>query len=191
MRFLLVLVLLAAAPARADELASLLSSGPLVRVETTADGRFKEALAIADVDAPADVVWQVLTDFEAYASFMPRMQSCVVTREGKDALLDIKLDTPLVSTRYTNRMIVDEAGRKIAVRQERGDLKGSRSAWRVVALGERRARVYYGGVVRNFSSLAESMEDDQQTLTIGINVVSLMAAIKAVKGRSEQVAKNG
>jgi hypothetical protein len=187
---LLAAAALAFAPAvRADELSSLLSTGPLVRIETDPSGKFKEGLAIADVDAPADVVFAVLTDFPTYATWMPRMKSCEVTKDGADSLLDIKLDTPLVSTRYTNRATVDAANRVVKVRQEKGDLKGSRYHWRVVPLGENRARIYYGGVVRNFSSLAEGLEDDQQTITIGINVVSLMAAIKAVKVRAETVAR--
>lgn len=181
--------LVTAPVARADELGALLSTGPLVRLETDASGKFKEALAIADVDAPVDTVWRVLTDFGTYAQWMPRVKSCAVTKDGADSLLDIKLDTPLVSTRYTNRMTVDDAKKTIKVRQEKGDLKGSRYHWRVVPLGERRARIYYGGVVKNFSSLAEGLEDDQQTITIGINVVSLMAAIKAVKVRAESVAR--
>ncbi len=189
----LVLVVAAtvAPAARADELAALLSAGPLVRIETDLAGKYKEGLAIADVDAPADVVWQVLTDFSGYKGFMPRVSKCDVERDGADYLLDMKLDTPFVSTRYTNRAVVDDAARTIKIKQEKGDLKGSRYHWRVVPLADgKRTRVYYGGIVRNFSSVAESMEDDQQTITIGINVVTLMATVKAVKQRSELVAKS-
>jgi hypothetical protein len=58
-----------------------------------------------------------------------------------------------------------------------------------VPLGAGQSRIYYSGAVKNFSSVAESFEDDQQTLTIGINVVSLMAATKAVKERAELVSR--
>lgn len=174
-----------ATPARADDVGALLAKGPLVRLETDGNGRFRQATCIADVNADADLVWRVLTDYEQYQFFMPRMEKLVVTREGNDALMDIKLDTPLVATRYTNRMSPDHANKTLNVRQVKGDLSGSNYQWRVVPLGAGQARVYYSGVVKNFSSVAESFEDDQQTLTIGINVVSLMAATKAVKERAE------
>jgi len=48
-------------------------------------------------------------------------------------------------------------------------------------------RIYYGGVTRNFSSMAQRLEDDQQTITVGVNVVGLMAAVKAIKTRAEAV----
>ncbi len=192
LRNALVLTALAtlAVPAHADELSSLLNAGPLVRIETDPTGKYKEGLAIAEVDAPVEVVWKVLTDFTGYKGWMPRVTKCDVERDGADYLLDMKLDTPFVSTKYTNRATVDDAARTIKIKQEKGDLKGSRYHWRVVPLADgKKTRIYYGGVVRNFSSIAEGMEDDQQTITIGINVVTLMATVKAVKQRSEVVAR--
>lgn len=178
-----------AMPARADEVGGLLVKGPLVRIETDAAGKFRQATCIADVHADADVVWRVLNDFEQYKFFMPRMEKLEVTREGNDALMDIKLDTPLVATRYTNRMSPDHASKTLSVRQVKGDLSGSSYQWRVVPLAAGQARIFYSGVVKNFSSVAESFEDEQQTLTIGINVVSLMASAKAVKERAELVSR--
>jgi ribosome-associated toxin RatA of RatAB toxin-antitoxin module len=178
-----------AAPARADELGDLLAKGPMVRLETDSKGKFRQATCIADVNAEADLVWRVLTDYEQYLFFMPRMEKLEVTREGNDALMDTKLDTPLVATRYTNRMIPDHATKTLTVRQVKGDLSGSHYQWKVVPLSTGRSRIFYSGVVKNFSSVAESFEDDQQTLTIGINVVSLMAATKAIKERAELVSR--
>jgi hypothetical protein len=112
-----------------------------------------------------------------------------VTREGAEALMKVKLDTPLVATSYTNRMSPDAVNKTMNVRQVKGDLSGSRYLWRLTALGEGKTRITYSGIVKNFSSIAESLDDEQQTLTIGINVVSLMAQVKAVKGRAEMLAK--
>jgi carbon monoxide dehydrogenase subunit G len=185
----LVVALLFAPALRADELAGLLAAGPLVRIEADPAGKYKEGLAIADVDAPIDLVWSVLKDFPGYATWMPRVQKCDVTRDGADYLLEMKIDTPLVSTRYTNRVSVDDVAKTMRIRHEKGDLKGTRYQWRVVPLDARRTRLYYSGVIKNFSSVAESMEDDQQTITIGINVASLLATIKSVKARAELVAR--
>lgn len=186
---LLGLASVSAPAARADEVGDMLTKGPLVRIETDASGKYRQATCIADVAADADTVWRVLNDYEQYRFFMPRMSKLEVTREGNDALMDIKLDTPLVATRYTNRMSPDHAAKVLTVRQVKGDLSGSHYQWKVLALGQGRARIYYSGVIKNFSSVAESFEDEQQTLTIGINVVSLMAATRAIKERSELVVR--
>ena len=183
-RFLLAAILLAPALAHADDVGDLLHTGPLVRIETDSAGKLKQATCIADVDAPIDMVWKVLSDYESYRFFMPRMKTLDITKDGDDTLLAIKLDTPLVSTSYTNRQHPDLATHTMTVKQEKGDLSGSRYQWHLVALGDR-TRIFYSGLIKNYSSLAESFEDDQQTLSIGINVVSLMATAKAVKGRAE------
>ncbi len=193
--FVAAALLVGAGPVRADELGDLLRGGPIVRIESDSAGKLRSATCIADVDAPIDTVWKVLTDYDAYRFFMPRIKSLEVSHEGGDALLAIKLDTPLVSTSYTNRQHADAATHTINVKQVEGDLSGSHYQWRLVSLGPSRTRIFYAGIVKNYSSIAESFEDDQQTLSIGINVVSLMASAKAVKGRAEQlqeqVAKGG
>lgn len=182
---LAVVAVLLAFGARADELSDLLKAGPLVRIETSPDGKLKQSTCIADVDAPIDTVWKTLVDFDSYRFFMPRIKSMEVTREGQETLIAIKLDTPLVSTNYTLRYHPDEATHTMRVAQEKGDLSGSTYLWRVIPLGDGRTRIYYSGLIKNFSSLAEGLDDDQHTITIGINVVSLMATAKAIKGRAE------
>lgn len=184
------LVLALGSPAaRADDLGGFLATGPAVRIETDASGKLKQSTCLADVNANIDTVWKVLTDYEQYRFFMPRIDKLEVTREGNDALLTLKLDTPLVATSYTNRATPDAANFILNVKQVKGDLSGSRYQWKLTKLSDSRTRISYSGVVKNFSSVAESLDDDQQTLTIGINVVSLMASVKAVKGRAEQLQK--
>ncbi len=70
--------------ARADDLGAVLAKGPLVRIETDEGGKYRQATCIADVAADADTVWRVLTDYEQYQFFMPRMTKLEVTREGNE-----------------------------------------------------------------------------------------------------------
>ena len=185
--FAVAVVTLAAASAHADDVGDLLHAGPLVRIESDSAGKLKQATCIADVDAPIDTVWKVLTDYEQYRFFMPRVKSLDISYDGVDALLAFKIDTPLVTTSYTNRQHPDPATHTVTVKQEKGDLSGSRYSWHLVSLSEGKTRIYYAGLIKNYSSIAESFEDEQQTLSIGINVVSLMASAKAVKSRAELV----
>lgn len=173
-------------PAMADDLSRLLEVGPLVRVETDEEGRFRQGLAVADIDAPPEAVWQVLTDFTAYPTFMPRIERIDVRRTGTDYLVAFELDTPLVSTRFTNRYTLDLDRRIVRVRQVEGDLKGSRFEWRIEPRAKG-SRVFYSGVVKNFSTLAQSLDDEQQSMTIAVNVVSLLSSLRAVKERAEKL----
>ena len=50
-------------------------------------------------------------------------------------------------------------------------------------------RITYSGVVRNFSSVAERLDDEQQSITIGINVVSVLQGAKALKREAERRTK--
>ena len=181
-----VVVVVAALPARADQIGDMVKAGPLVRIESDPKtGKLKQAVCITDVDAPLETVWKVLLDYPAYKFFMPRVDKIEVVYDGKDALVSLKLDTPLVSTTYTNRMSADDVTHTISVKNEKGDLAGSRYFWRLTAVGEGRTRITYSGLIKNYSAMAESFEDEQQTLSIGINVVSLMATAKAVQARAE------
>lgn len=189
-RLLFAAVLSFAPSAAADELDELLIKGSVVRLETDAAGKLSRCTCIADIDAPADIVWKILTDFESYRFFMPRMDKLEVSRLADgSALMKIRLDTPLSATVYTNRLTADAARRTLDIRQVDGDLKGSNYSWRVVPRGAGRSRVYHTGVVKNFSAIAQTFEDEQQTITVGVNVVSLMAPTNALKNRAEAMAR--
>ncbi|MBI5496060.1 MAG: hypothetical protein HY904_13635 [Deltaproteobacteria bacterium] len=179
-------LLLAAGGTRADELGDLLSGGPLVRVEHGEDNRFRRALCLADVDAPVEVVWAVIAEPSRYKEFMPRVKRITVVDEGPNQkLVSYLLDTPFSDTAYTLRFKLDPVARTIDARHVSGDIRGSEYAWKLTAQGPETTRIHYGGVTRNYSSVAQRFEDDSQTVTVGVNVVGLMAAVKAVKSRSE------
>lgn len=187
----LLLGLLGVAPllagaAHADELTQMLRGGPVVRIETNSAGGFQKGTAVADVNAPADRVWQVLTDYEAYDKFLPLVEEADVERQAGHTLIDFELDTPFVSTSYTNKYTERPEERTLIVDNVKGDLKGTSFTWKVVPRGEG-CRIYLTGAVKNYSAMLQRFEDDQQTITIGVNVGTLMQSIKAIKQRAEQL----
>ncbi|MEW5850564.1 MAG: SRPBCC family protein [Myxococcota bacterium] len=183
-------VLGAAGGVAADELTDLLRGGPVVRVEQSEAGKFKRVLAIADVEAPLAQVWEVLNSQEKFSQFMPRVKRISVRQEGPMAkAVSYVLDTPFMDTSYTLRWSPREADHTIKVEHVSGDIKGSEYEYKLVSVSPERTRVYYGGVTRNFSSMASRFEDDQQTITVGVNVTSMLAGLKAIKLRSETLWK--
>ena len=53
------------------QLARLFEQGNMVLVKTNPDGTLKEVVAGALVNAPLDVVWEVINDYPHYPEFMP------------------------------------------------------------------------------------------------------------------------
>ena len=72
----------------------------MVSIETETDGKFAAAIGLADVAAPIDRVWAVLTEFGAYHEFVPRVvQSAVTTAEG-GLLATFEIESPGPNTSY-------------------------------------------------------------------------------------------
>ena len=63
----------AARPGLAQDFSELLREGPVVAVRHGANGKFDRAVAVADVKAPPDVVWRVISDFAHYHQFVPKL----------------------------------------------------------------------------------------------------------------------
>lgn len=179
---------LLARPAAADALTDALKDGPLVRVEVDKQGRFKRSTVILDVDAPVDQVWATLADFKSYPTYMPRCEEVEVQHKPPYVYVEMDIDTPLVSTSYKSRYQLFPEKRQADIKVVDGDIEGSEFTWKMEGIGER-TRITYTGVIRNFSSVAESLDDDQQSITIGINVVSLLQAAKALKQEAERRVK--
>jgi ribosome-associated toxin RatA of RatAB toxin-antitoxin module len=174
-----------ALPAAADPLTEQLKEGPLVRVEVDKEGRFKRSTVLMDVAAPVDAVWATLADFKSYPTYMPRCEEVEIKKKGGYTFVEMELDTPLVSTSYTSRYQMLPKEKKVHVRVVDGDIEDSEFHW-ALAPSPVGTRITYSGVVRNFSSVAERLDDEQQSITIGINVVSVLQAAKALKREAER-----
>ena len=180
-----------AASARADDLTELLKGGPVVRLEYSDKGKVKRVTAVADVYAPRQHTWDVLNAQEKYKEYMPRIKRVSVRPEGPDSkLVSYVLDTPFVDTSYTLRW-KEEPGFKMVCTQVSGDLRGSSYAWRMEELGPEHTRVFFEGITAGYSSIAQRFEDDQQTITVGINVVTQLVTVKSIKQRAEQYHRQG
>ena len=190
----LVLVLLPL-PALAQDLQELLAKGPVVLMETDAKGRFSQATAIIAIEQPIEKVWAISTDFARFKDVMPKVvKSDVIEVAATESVkkagqrqidLTLEIEVPGSNPEYTFRYTIDDAKREMAGQWQSGDLKGSTTRWRLVPAGPSRTLLHYSAATKNFSAMAASLEDDQQTITVGVNVSAALATVKAVKRKAE------
>jgi ribosome-associated toxin RatA of RatAB toxin-antitoxin module len=132
-------------------------------------------------------VWRALIKMEDFKDFMPKVVTSEVLRREKNEM-DVRfvLDVPGPDTDYTIRYTKDEAKKTLTGTWAAGDLKGSRWFWKIEPAEGGKTLLSQQVSVKNFSSILASVEDDQQTMTVGVNVSSALAAGKALKKKCEQ-----
>lgn len=169
------------------DITPMLQRGPVVQVEEAKGGKFGQATAVTLVNAPPEKVWAVLVNMQDFKSFMPKVTTSDVSKKGEKAFeVHFVIDVPGPDTDYTVRFAPDEATKTLSGNWVSGDLKGSTWLWKLETAAEGKTLVTHTISVKNFSSIAQSLEDEAQTVTVGINVGSVLAATKAVKRRVEE-----
>lgn len=173
--------------ARAETLEALLAKGTVMLVEDDAQGKFASATGIVEIGAPIDKVWATITDYASYKSFVPRVVSAkIVAGVGTyDPHVKLEIDTPVFNTVYTVHFHLNEATHTITGEWVEGALKGSHWEWRMETPSPGKTIVYYKSVSKNFSAFVESLDDKQQTMTVGVNVGGVLTVLHAIKKRAE------
>ena len=166
----------------------LLANGPVATIQSSAKGKFERATAVIDIQATPAEVWRTATDFASYRYFLPKVvKSDVLSATPTQVQVKLEVDVPISNAKYTFRYDLDPAAFKLHGEWMKGDLKGTFCDWRIVPYKDR-TLLYYTTSIRGLSGLATTFEDDQQTITVGVNVVTALAVVKAVKRRVEMTA---
>jgi ribosome-associated toxin RatA of RatAB toxin-antitoxin module len=172
--------------ASSDTLTPLLMRGPVALVEQTKDGKFQQATAIVLVNATPDQVYVALLDHSKFKNFMPKvLTSEVVKSNAKGFDVRFVIDVPGPDTDYTIRYVRDDAKHVLTGTWLSGDLKDSKWEWKIEPTADGKSLLSHALKVKNFSSVLTSLEDERQTMTVGVNVSSAIAATTAVKNYIE------
>jgi carbon monoxide dehydrogenase subunit G len=182
-----MLALLALAALSQLDMTPLLEKGPLVLVEEGAGGKFAQCSGVVLVDAPPDAVWAVIKAQDKFKDFVPKVLTSDVKPSGSDIEVHFVIEVPGPDTDYVIRYSIDEEARTMAGAWAKGDLKGSRWTWKVEPAPGGKTLLTHVLAVKNFSAVAQSLEDSNQTVTVGVNVSAVLAATKAVKRRAESM----
>jgi len=187
---LLLVIPLNAYPLNLDH---MLDKGPLITINRDADDNFESITTYALIRAPLPYVWDIILNIEDYARYMPRMVKSEVLKRNKDnteIIAEFELDTAIHNTNYKLKYSIDANSRTIAIHHHSGALKGSQWHWALQAQGENTI-IICTGASKNLSVFIKAIDDRTQTLTVGINIMSMLANIQYIKERSELLnAKN-
>jgi len=184
-----LLILLWPSAAGAQNLMDLLDKGPVVTV-LEKDGRFESALAVIHVKAPIETVWETATDFEHYPQILPKLARTEVTRvTAKVVDVTFEIEVPGMNPVYTMRYRLSKKRWLFGGRWKQGDIKGVYNRWVLIPYHETETLVYFTTSSKNFNRMAQALEDDQQTLTVGLNVTSALANVKSVRRAAEARAR--
>ena len=175
--------------AQSDSMLPLLERGQVVLVEAGKDGKFGSATGFVLVDAPPETVWQTLNKMEEFKDFVPKvLVSEVLRSKGTESEVHFVIDVPGPDTDYTIRYTRDDTNKTLSGLWSKGDLQGTRLFWKVESAQGGKTLLSQKVSVKNFSAILANVEDEQQTMTVGVNVSSALAAAKAIKRKSEQAA---
>jgi hypothetical protein len=110
----------------------LLANGEVVvQVNQSEEGSKGTIRAAIVVDAPAEQIWNALTDCDHTPEFIPRLQSCKVLQHGKDMEIiehQVNISWFLPSFTYTYRVSYDRF-KRIDFKRIGGDLKEIEGSW--------------------------------------------------------------
>lgn len=171
--------------AQAEDLDALLARGELTLMETRADGRLEQATCFAQLHAPIDRVWSLLTDFTAYPTWMPQVRSVtVVSSTPTHVVADWTLSVVGPDISFRQEADLDPAAHTIHAWQVSGALPGSRWDWRLEPHGGGtlvQRIVHTNAVDSNW--LLRQVDDDGHTLDYGINSATGVVEVKALERR--------
>lgn len=167
------------------DMSPLLERGPMVLVEEGTGGKFAQATAIVIVDSPPEKVWALVKAQQNFKDFIPKVLVSEMKPSGTDFEVRMVIDVPGPDTDYSVRYTIEDEKKTMNGCWVKGDLKASRWTWRVEPAPGGKSLLTHTVALKNFSGLAQSLEDENQTITVGVNVSSVLAATKAVKKKAE------
>jgi hypothetical protein len=133
-------------------------------------------------------VWETLLKMDDYKNFMPKVElSEISNRDEAKGEFDVHyiIEVPGPDTDYTIRFVRNDKEMTLTGKWIKGDLKGSRWFWKVQPGPGGKTLLSQSVQVKNFSALLQNVEDDQQTITLGINVGSAVVVTGSLKRHIE------
>ena len=166
-------------------LTALAATGDVALIETTPEGRCKQVVIFALLDAPPARAWDVIMDVESYPKFLRTVVSVEVTGRQKGiTAFEWELDVPFFNLKGS-RMQRGHRPNLVEVRGQAGNLRGSRERWELYPVegGKRTLAALYraldietGGLLLSTMVKLEPSMDQGANLSTGFVHMRELAA---------------
>lgn len=177
-----------------EAMAALIGDNELALVQSHPDGTFKQATVMAVVNAPRDIVWGVVTDYNNFAEFLPAIDRANITyAQGDETVIAYRLNVPGPNISYTVRYTHNyPESIDIRLEDDKGAIKTG--GWRFELYpfdgGKKTFLVYYLITdVKEASFIMRLLLKNHPVLEHGINVATGLVTIRPMKVRAESLAK--
>jgi ribosome-associated toxin RatA of RatAB toxin-antitoxin module len=171
----------------ANALLPLLKRGELSLIESTASGGLKQVTMAVLISAPADKVFDTITDYPNFKKFMPNIVECeIVKSEGDTTEMDFEIDVPIKNLKYTLRHR-HVGKRSVEISLVKGDIKTGSWRYDLQAVGDKTVMFYSLLTdVSETSWLVKQVLRSQPTMQHALNVATGIVIVKAVKKEAER-----
>ncbi len=174
----------------------LLGYGPVGLIELPTPPTLPAVHLLADVEAPARVVAEVLSHPTRYPEFMPAISSVNVReRSGDTMAYEWQWRTSLFTlggqamlTLFAPPPGQERRGYRMVVEQNGGDLGHGRQVWRVIPLGPDRCRLALSARIdlRGANAVTRQMENVGRSLSRSITLATGLAALTRTQAEAER-----
>jgi ribosome-associated toxin RatA of RatAB toxin-antitoxin module len=98
-----------------------------------------------EIEAPARVLYEVVTDYERYPDWLPEFRSArILRKEGNETDVEFVFAVPIKQIRYSIRVQHDPEKLETRWHFLSGEIiDDTEGGWRFEPLGENRTRIYY------------------------------------------------
>lgn len=177
-----------------SQIAMLSKQGSLLVIKYDKSGNLKEVVACSVVNATADKVWNVLTDFESYPKFMPQTTDMKIIKKVTDNQVitsqTIKVEIWVLKVGITYQHLQKmEPNKNIKFNYVSGDLPGTYGRWDLVELPGKNQTLLFYSLYSNLVALpwpvGPIMKAQPDFLT-SVNVSTTSMVVKAVKEETEK-----
>jgi len=172
----------------ADTIAALTREGPLVVIDESTGGGLEMAVAATVIDAPPQVVWDTLVDFESYPQWMPQVVDCTPIAGEDGQRVETTLEFNLVITKKVNYLLEyrDLGDFRMEYSLVEGDFARNEGYWVVRPYGSGQSILYYANYV-DYSSmnLLRAFLRRQPSLELALGASGVAVIVRSVKQRVE------
>jgi len=176
-----------------DTMEKLLKQGTLVIVRQKEDTTLENVTAGQLVEAPVEVIWGVITDYENYPEIMPQTEGMEIVDHYDDnnllaeQTIGVKIwRLPTVDIKYKLAQHMEPMTR-VRFWHVEGELEGTYGGWDLVPAGDR-TMIFYT-LHSNLTALGWGLGGimkSQPDFMAGVNVTTAMMVAKAVKAEAER-----